>query len=406
MKDQLAEIPASISAAPAPQCRWDIITCEYPPQFGGVADYTYQVAAGLAREGDEVHVWCPAGEAPPRPAAGVVVHCALGAYSPADLRRLGEDLDRSGFPRRLLVQWVPHGYGYQSMNLGFCWWLWRRAVAGHRIEIIAHEAFLPFSARSLRQNGPALLHRLMTILLLRAAARVWTTIPAWERCFRPYALGRHIPFTWIPIPSNIPVDDDPAARDTMRRRYAGPEDFLIGHFGTHGQTVVALLEPILFALSEGSPNQSVLLMGPAGERFRDELLRKHPSLEGRIHATGTLSPLELSHNLAACDVLVQPYPDGVSTRRGSVMAGISHGKPVVTTTGALTETFWSAQDAVKLAPAGDTDGFVACVQRFRHDAAERERAGRAARKLYLERFDVCHTVRALRQATADYRCAS
>ena len=37
---------------------WHILTCEYPPQTGGVSDYTFLVANGLASH-DEVHVWCP-----------------------------------------------------------------------------------------------------------------------------------------------------------------------------------------------------------------------------------------------------------------------------------------------------------------------------------------------------------
>ena len=45
---------------------WHIVTSEYPPDVGGVSDYTRQVAEGLARMGDEVHVWCPrAAEGPP-----------------------------------------------------------------------------------------------------------------------------------------------------------------------------------------------------------------------------------------------------------------------------------------------------------------------------------------------------
>jgi hypothetical protein len=37
---------------------WRLVTGEYPPQHGGVGDYSAQLAAGLAREGHEVHVWC------------------------------------------------------------------------------------------------------------------------------------------------------------------------------------------------------------------------------------------------------------------------------------------------------------------------------------------------------------
>ena len=40
---------------------WHIITGEYPPQPGGVSDYTRLVAEGLAAAGDAVTVWAPSG---------------------------------------------------------------------------------------------------------------------------------------------------------------------------------------------------------------------------------------------------------------------------------------------------------------------------------------------------------
>ena len=39
--------------------RWAILTGEYPPQAGGVSDYTRLVAEGLAAVGDEVAVYAP-----------------------------------------------------------------------------------------------------------------------------------------------------------------------------------------------------------------------------------------------------------------------------------------------------------------------------------------------------------
>src|SRR5271168_5022585 len=121
-----------------------IITPEYPPQSGGVSDYTAQVAQGLAQEGEEVHVWCPGAERISLSEGTVHVHRALGHVTAEDLRNVGEQLDRFPAPRRILVQYVPHGYGRRSMNVPFCTWLWRRAQQGDSIEIMVHEAFLNF----------------------------------------------------------------------------------------------------------------------------------------------------------------------------------------------------------------------------------------------------------------------
>src|SRR4051794_22490966 len=98
---------------------WQILTGEYPPRRGGVADYSAQLAAGLAAAGIEVHVWTSEGggssEAP-----GVNVHPIAGRWSPSDLARLGRALDDFPAPRRLLIQYTPNAWGYRGLNLGFC----------------------------------------------------------------------------------------------------------------------------------------------------------------------------------------------------------------------------------------------------------------------------------------------
>ncbi len=374
--------------------------------FGGVSDYTRQLSAGLANMGDEVHVWCPASEGEQREAGGVIVHRQMGGFTPADLRRADTALDSFPSPRRIVVQWVPHGYGYKSINVPFCWWVWKRASKhGDQVDLMVHEPFLSFSWRSLAQNAAAGAHRLMCTLLLRAANRVWLSIPGWEPFLRPYALGREIPFQWLPIPSNVPVLDDTAATQAVRRRYAEGQRVLIGHFGTFGSLIGNLLEPILIQLAADAPGQAIVLMGERSEQFREEMIRKEPRLAALLHATGKLPAGQLSSHLAACDLLIQPYPDGVSSRRGSAMAGLSHGKAIVTTSGHLTESLWSQSGAVALAPAGDTAAFLAETRRLREDSAGRQRLGRAAGMLYRERFDLSYTIGALRETAEDTLCA-
>ena len=53
--------------------RWAILTGEYPPQPGGVSDYTQLVARGLADAGDHVTVFAPDTGLPFDTAAGINV---------------------------------------------------------------------------------------------------------------------------------------------------------------------------------------------------------------------------------------------------------------------------------------------------------------------------------------------
>jgi glycosyltransferase involved in cell wall biosynthesis len=374
---------------------WHIITPEYPPQLGGVSDYTRLVAGGLARAGDDVHVWTPRTPAARPVLAGVMLHDMPAIFSRSGLRRVGKALDAHPAPRRLLVQWVPHGYGYRSVNIGFCLWLLRRARMGDVVDLMVHEVYLPFGGSPL-QSAAALMHRLMAVILLRAATRVWYAIPAWERRWRPYALGRDIRGAWLPVPSNVPVELDTAAIQSVRESYATSGGPLLGSFGTFGRDVRALLLRILTSLSKAAPTFDVLLIGPQGEEAAAELLQKRPDLAGRVHSTGLLPADAVGPHIDACDLLVQPYTDGVSSRRGSFMAGLAHGRPMVTTLGFLSEPFWESSGAALFAAPEDTASLAGATERLLTDPAARERIGATAAELYRDRFDISRVIEALR----------
>ena len=376
---------------------WHIFTCEYPPQVGGVSDYTYLLASTLAVTGDHVHVWCPAAACDPPSAPGVVVHRELGRFAPGGLRCVGKKLNEFSAPRRLLVQWVPHGYGYRSMNGYICAWLWKRA-AFHRdlVEVMVHEPFLSFARGSFKQNAAAAFHRVMTPILMRAASRVWVSIPAWEKLLWPYApAGAR--FSWLPIPSTVTPLDDCGTNSTIRERYAPHGALLLGHLGTYGAGVKRLLAPFVIECLRSLPATTVLFMGHGSDEFAGELASQAPELANRIHGTGYLTNSNLSRHVASCDLMVQPYPDGVSSRRTSLMVALSHGIPAVGTTGHLTESFWSESNAVALAPVGDTRRMLQLVTWLLSDAAERARMGTAARRLYDSRFDMKSVIQTLRE---------
>jgi glycosyltransferase involved in cell wall biosynthesis len=381
---------------------WHLLTPEFPPRSGGVGDYTRLVADGLVDAGDEVHVWCPPVEGERSVHDGVVVHTELGSVRPADLRRVATLLNQFPKPRRLLVQWVPHGYGYRSMNVPFCFWLWRRSVISKdRVDIMVHEPYLAFWEHSWRHATVALVHRLMTLLLLGAADRVWIAIPTWQQRWARYALGRRVPFVWLPVPSSIsPGSLSTSSAREMHQRYVGQDGVLIGHFGTYGPGVAALLWTLIPSIMQNPAVPTLLLAGTGSDEFRRELTAAHPDLALRVHAVGHVAEAELATYLSACDLLIQPYPDGVSSRRTSAMAGLSLGRPIVTTRGHLTEPLWDDSRAVLLADVSNTQDFVAQVNRLLLDCGERQRLGDTGRTLYRERFDLRHTIAALRASIA------
>ena len=115
-----------------------------------------------------------------------------------------------------------------------------------------------------------------------------------------------------------------------------------------------------------------------------------------------LAPDDLSRHVSACDLMLQPYPDGVSSRRTSVMVALAHGRPVVTTSGALSEPLWSGGDVV-VAPANRLDELVAATVSLLADPTRLQDLASRARALYAERFDMRHTVAVLRTVRAPAR---
>ena len=384
---------------------WHIITGEYPPVIGGVSDYSQVVAEGLAATGDDVHVWCPP---LPEVAApnGVTVHPTLGTTSRVAIcARSICVLDRFPPPRRLLVQWVPHGFGYRSLNVGFCLWLRQRARRGDHVEIMVHEPYLAFGEGALRWTAAAVVHRVMTVILARAADRIWIAIPDWERRWRPYALGRDVPFEWLPIPSSL-AEPAPDEVCRVRERYGRGGGQIVGHLGSYGDAARRALSASLPDILERSPDSTLVLLGQHGDGFGRHLAGTHPRLAPRIHVTGPLSARALAEHVGACDLLVQPYPDGISSRRTSAMAGLALGVPVVTTRGRLTEPLWAETGCVALVSVDEPHRLAHEALRLLSNDRERRDLAARGRDVYARQFDLPHTIGALRRAASQEPCAS
>jgi glycosyltransferase involved in cell wall biosynthesis len=386
---------------------WHIVTGEYPPLHGGVSDYTEAIAMGLSAAGDEVHVWCPDARGAAKCApAGVQLHRIAGTWSSADLHRIDREMDAVAGERRLLLQWVPHAYGKRSLNVRFCRWIRRRAKSGDSLDIMVHEPGLAFREGNVRHDVAAAVHRLMLTTLLSDARRVWVAIPAWADVLRPWAIGRgDLTFGWLPVPSTLPVVNDATAVQRIRAgQLATPEDVLIGHFSTYQPAIRRTLCEILPPLLSSTPGIHVELLGRGSEAVAEQLRGIVGDGGDRITAPGDLDPVFLSHRLQACDLLIQPYPDGASSRRTTLMSALAHGIPVVTTIGHLSESFWDDSDAVATAPVGDIAALSRVVAELLRDSQRRRTMAAAARSLYEERFSLPHVIEALRSEMCEAVC--
>lgn len=372
--------------------RWAILTGEYPPQSGGVSDYTRLVARGLATAGDEVHIIAPACDGPETHDPGVIVHRLPGRFRPRDLKQLTSLLAAIS-PDLVLVQYVPTAFGMRSINLPFC--LWLRFRCRRPIWTMFHEVAFPWVKRPIKLNVLAGLNRLMAWLLVGASERVFVSIPAWKRLLEPVHFPRR-PIIWSPVPSNVGTS---ANANEVAKLRGGADELRVGHFGSFSGPVLPMLRRILPEVQRSASKCNVLLIGRGSEAFRESLVAEHPELVGRIQATGELDAQAIALHLAACDLMVQPYPDGVSCRRSSLMAGLALGVPIVTNTGHLSEPLWRESDAVAL--ASNEREIVRLTIELLQNPERRNALAASARAFYMEHFSIERTIALLRLSRSD-----
>ncbi len=376
------------------RAEWHLVTSEFPPDVCGVGDQSYLLAKGLAEAGDEVHVYTRRTADPPPDLAGVSVHQVFTDYGRTDLDRLGEELDRHPAPRRLLVQWVPHGYGFRSLNLALAYWLFRRGRTGDDlVELIVHEPGLGWSSRDGLHFLAALVHRAMLTLALRGARKAWVTIPAWSARVKPYA-RRGLAIKWLPATSPVPVVDDSMRVLEIRQQFGSPAK-VIGVFGKK-PAIDRQFETIVVEILSQNPEAALVLMGAGSTEAADILRVSHPALRARIHSMGTLSSREVSLTIQACDVMLQLYPDGVNARRSSLLSSLANGAAIVTNEGDHTELMWRESEAVSLVKDEDRDTVVRAVNAILADLDGRKHLGRRARALFEKEFRLSNVISRLR----------
>jgi len=365
---------------------WHLLTGEYPPSSGGVGDYTRALACELARRGHDVHVWCPSirvnGD------DGSIHLHALPDWFGARTRQTLET-GWCALPGIVLLQYVPNALGAGGMNVPFCWWL-RRVGRDREVRVMFHEPYFYFSWNP-AGNVRAIAQRLMGRLLLSASRTVYFSTEAWRRYLA--ASARTIV---LPVPSTIPRSCDAAGAARVRVRIAPASDAeVVGHFGTYGDHVARELESLVPVVLGARPLSHFVCIGRSSERFADALRARHPQVAHRVHHTGPLSSIDVAAAIRACDVMVQPYPDGITTRRTSVMASLANGIATVSTAGTLTEEVWSKTRAVALAPAGNARAIAGKVLELLDKPGARAALADAGRRAYDEHFAIAKSVDAL-----------
>ncbi|MCW1970132.1 MAG: glycosyltransferase family 4 protein [Anaerolineae bacterium] len=346
------------------------IAGEYPPMQGGLGDFTRELAQAIAAAGHESHILTL--PAPPAPADetvnGVHIHRTMPAWG-WQTRRHVEAFIRQWRPDVINLQYQAAAYQmHGAINL-----LPAQLAKHTRTVVTFHDLRVPYlfpKAGPLRWQ--AVLH------MARSAHHVIVTNAEDEATLHKAGL-RHV--SVVPIGSNIAPATLPHFEPNAWRtaQHIDPQQTLIGYFGFMNESKGG--ETLIRALAELSDlNVGLILIGgqhgasdPTNIAYATFLaeLAHTLKIDDRIYRTGFIDDAGVSTALRACACLALPYRDGVSFRRGTLMAALAHGCAIVSTQPRVALPEVIDQQNMLLVPPDNPVALAAAIRRVLSDLALR-----------------------------------
>jgi glycosyltransferase involved in cell wall biosynthesis len=309
-----------------------LISGEFPPMQGGVADCTNEIARALTVLGVEVGVLTSA-----RVAGDDCIHRlpfeifpTIERWNWSSLQTIARNV-REFSPDIVHVQFQTASFGmhpaiyFLPRFLSF----WSRA----RVKRLTtfHDLLVPYLFPK-----AALLRTWITRELARANDGVIATN---EEDYQELGRWRLPHISLIPIGSNIsPTRPPNYQRSAQRAQFGITEDeTLLCYFGFLNESKGG--ETLIRALALLTNTRLLMVGGQTGasDPTNAVYLRRVKELIGALglssHVIWTdfIPPESVTANFLASDICVMPYRDGASFRRGTLMAALAHGMSIVTT---------------------------------------------------------------------------
>ncbi|MEP7189856.1 MAG: glycosyltransferase family 4 protein [Roseiflexaceae bacterium] len=381
-----------------------MLSAEYPPRPGGIGDYTRRLGQALVERGQRVLVF-------------TIADCRLqiidldgSILNPKskiqNLKsnwgwRISRDVRAALQQTRPDILHIQYQTGAYGMHPAINFLPWRLRGTQHRpaVVVTAHDLLPPYLFPKAGQLRQWVTRRLLD----DADAVVVTNQDDYERVrgWQPRPAPR--PLARIPIGSNIAVaPPEHYDRASWRARLGiGANETLLTFFG-----LISLskgLETLLDALAQLPAHFRLMVIGGAAtapeDRAYADAIRQQIArlgLEQRVTITGQCAEADVSAHLLAADIAALPFADGASFRRGSLLAALAHGLPVVTTQPTTDDRRPTTDDRmsstvvhrrfvdgenVLLVPPGDALALVAAIERLARDTALCEQLAAGGRAL-------------------------
>jgi len=370
--------------------RIGLITGEFPPDQGGVGDFTLRLGEALTALGHETHVITTARNT--QHATRNTQHATRNTLT------VHRTIPSWGWGCWRQVLATAQELALDALDLQFQTTAYGMHPAIHFVPpperrppllVTFHDLKVPYL---FPKAGP-LRWQIVRLLARRADGVIATNQEDYARLAGEIPAAR---LALIPIGSNVfrapPPDYD---RNAGRARWGvGPTELLLGYFGFLNESKGAeeLIQALALLLEGGIPAHLLMVGGRVGSSdptnqayaARIDALIARLGLQERVHWTGYATPEAVSAGLLATDVCVLPYRDGVSFRRGTLHACLTHGRAIITTRPPIDLPQVQDGQNMLLVPPRDAAALAAAAARLWRDDALRARLEEGAATLAAE----------------------
>ena len=369
------------------------ITGEYPPNQGGIADYT----AILRSELRALDVTSEVLTSSDCASTESTVHPVVGSWG-FPFWGVAQQIISERQIDVVHIQYQTAAFDLKpAINL-LPWYL-RRRTPRPAIVTTFHDLRVPYL---FPKAGP--LRRWVTHMLGRHSdAIIFTNREDREEWDTAVDAGvpssKKTPAHQVDVGPNIAeVPITAARRQALRAAYGVPANaFLVGFFGFVNLTkgLDTLFEAVRILRDQDIPVRVLIIGGSLGasdpynavyqEHLQRIIYRLRLDTEDILLSTGYLSAADASHALATCDAMALPFADGVSLRRASMLAALDHGLPVVTTYPKQPLPEIQESNAMLLVPPEDPAALSQALRRLYEERTLSDTLSTAARQ-FAQRF--------------------
>jgi glycosyltransferase involved in cell wall biosynthesis len=356
-----------------------LLTGEFPPMQGGVGAFTLELAKALADQGDDLTVISSRAARPEGVSRDVREPLDLGfarlvarggRWQWRDMQMIADTVLRYQ-PDVLNIQFQAAAYNMRHPALYALPWRLRGVV---KTVVTFHDLRVPYLFPKAGRLRDWVVRR-----LARDADGVIATNSADFSRLTTWRNSHNV--AQIPIGSNITRHPVPSADIAALRQRLPANGHLLAFFGfLHPDkgpeelvAALAQLDPavhLVFVGGQTGSSDPTIVASLA--QLRAQIASLH--LEQRVHWTGFVEDAQVSAWLESADLVVLPYRDGVSLRRGTLMAALAHGCALVTTESADTPLGTAAATV----PPRDPAALAATIRHLLAHPDQRQSLGQAA----------------------------